>query len=193
MTPPAGAPQRQHRICRAVLVGLGVAGVLAAHAAPHRPASGQATGRAAGQAVTGIVTAISDGDTVRVATVSGEDLGRVRLLGIDAPELAHDGRPGQCWATQSRTALVELVPVGSSVELVPDPTQADRDSSGRLLRYLYRGGRDIQQVLVTQGHARAFWPHGPGTQAVAYRQAAAGAEHGHRGLWAACPSGGAPR
>lgn len=144
--------------------------------------------------VVGIVIAIIDGDTIRARDRDGQDLGRIRLLGIDAPELAHGESPQQCWAARAKARLAQLAPVGATIRLRPDPTQADRDDAyGRRLRYLLVDGRDIQEILLVEGQARPFWPEGPGTQATTYRQSAQQAERNGRGLWAACATEGASR
>lgn len=137
----------------------------------------------------GRISAISDGDTVRVMASDGTDLGRVRLLGINAPELGHDDQAEQCWAAQARQALARVVPVGSAVQLVADPTQSDRDGYGRLLRYLVQGDVDVQEVMLRQGAARPFWPAGAGTRSALYNLAATTAQQTKRGLWEACPKG----
>jgi len=82
-------------------------------------------------AVVGIVTAVSDGDTIRARDRDGQDLGRIRLLGIDDPELAHGESPERCWAARAKAGLAQLAPVGTTVQLRPDPTQVDRDRYGR--------------------------------------------------------------
>lgn len=133
-----------------------------------------------------VIAWITDGDTVRVVDRAGADLGRIRLLGVDAPELAHDGQPEQCEALQARARLSQYAPVGTIATLVPDPSQADRDSHGRLLRYLVVNGRDVQEGLVRDGLARAYWPSRPGQRAPSYRTAEASAEAGRRGLWGVC-------
>ena len=137
----------------------------------------------------GTITPVTDGDTVHVNDQNGRDLGRIRLLGINAPELAHDGAGAQCWAEQSRARLAQLTPISVTVRLVPDPTQGDRDTHWRLLRYLLVDDVDVQEVLLAEGHATAFWPKGPGLHAGNYLQAVQHAEHDQRGLWAACPNG----
>ena len=88
-------------------------------------------------------TASGDGDTVRVKGPEERDLGRIRLLGVNAPEFAHDDISAQCWSKQAHTRLAELTPIGSSVRLVLDPTQADRDAYGRLLRYVLIDDVDV--------------------------------------------------
>ena len=142
-------------------IGLGLAAAIVPHAVAPKALSSAPVS-------SGRISAISDGDTVRVTFSDGTDLGRIRLLGINAPELGHDGQSGQCWAAQARDTLSRIVPVGSTVQLVADPTQADRDVYGRLLRYLVQDGLDVQEALLRQGAARPFWPAGAGTRALLY-------------------------
>lgn len=49
------------------------------------------------------VDTVVDGDTIR-ATVNGRDE-RIRLLGIDAPELARDGKPAEKCAEDAKRFL----------------------------------------------------------------------------------------
>lgn len=94
------------------------------------------------------VTKIIDGDTVVVA---GGD--HVRLLGIDADEPA-----GACHEA-AKTRLTELV-YGKELELRPD--QSDKDQYGRLLRYLFLDGQNINFLLVGEGLAVCrFYPDNP--------------------------------
>lgn len=171
-----------HRLS-VTLLGLGVAAAIVAHAAPAAGPSAPSPAAV----LTGRISAISDGDTVWVTASDGTELGRVRLLGINAPELGHADQPEQCWAAHARDALSRIVPVGSAVQLVADATQADRDVYVRPLRYLVQGDMDIQDALLRQGAARPFWPTGTGARAALYNLAAAEAQHAQRGLWAACP------
>ena len=173
-----------HRLS-VTLLGLGVAAVIVAHAVPAAVPSAPSPAAV----LTGRISAISDGDTVRVTASDGTDLGRVRLPGINAPELGHDDQPEQCWAAHAREALARIVPVGSAVQLVADPAQADRDVYGRPQRYLVRGDVDVQQTLLRQGAARPFWPTGAGARAALHNLAVTEAQHAQRGLWAACPEG----
>jgi endonuclease YncB( thermonuclease family) len=80
------------------------------------------------------VVSIVDGDTLRVETLAGRDLGRVRLLGVDAPDVAHSAEPADCYADAATNQLERLAPIGSTVDLTPDTAQGDRNQYGRLLR-----------------------------------------------------------
>ncbi|UUW88596.1 thermonuclease family protein [Pimelobacter simplex] len=110
------------------LIGLAAAAILALtvggiKAALPRAQTGHDPGE--GETTQVRVTAVLDGDTIRVETTGGRQLGRIRRLGIDAPEVAHPPEPAECYADQATDMLEELAPVGSTVELVtapPSPT-----------------------------------------------------------------------
>ena len=82
-----------------------------------------------------ICTAV-DGDTLR-----GPEIGRVRLLGIDAPEMAGHCRKGRVCAfghpVQSKTHLAKLVRRGVIILLVT------RDRYGRTVAQVYVGRKNI--------------------------------------------------
>jgi endonuclease YncB( thermonuclease family) len=113
-----------------------------------------------------------DGDTL---VVSGE---RVRLLGIDAPELdqtcALDGKAWACGAW-ARAALRDLVR-GSDVVCSTD----GRDRFDRLIGRCRIGDRDLGGTLVRNGAAFAYVRY---STAYVPEQELARAEG--RGLWAA--------
>jgi len=74
--------------------------------------------------------------------------------------VAHPPEPAECYAdaaTATATAtLSDLAPVGSTVVLISDPTQADRDSYDRLLRYVDHDGNDVARELLAAGAARLY-------------------------------------
>jgi micrococcal nuclease len=83
-----------------------------------------------------------DGDTVEL--VNGQ---RVRLLGIDAPE------KGQHYYFEAGERLGQLVE-GKEVFLEKDVS--DRDSYGRLLRYVYVGSLFVNLEMVEEGYTKTF-------------------------------------
>ncbi|MCU0652880.1 MAG: thermonuclease family protein [Candidatus Pacebacteria bacterium] len=92
-----------------------------------------------------VVTKIIDGDTL---IVSGGD--HVRLLGVDSDE---KGYP--CFDA-ARLRLEELV-LSKTVRLEPDAQ--DKDQYGRLLRYVFYNGENINEKIVAEGLAVArFYP-----------------------------------
>lgn len=129
----------------------------------------------------GLVTNVSDGDTVRVELEGGREE-RVRLLGIDAPELG----PAECFARESAARAHELAD-GERVRLVPDSTQDERDRFGRLIAYVVLdGGKDLGRQLVAEGYASVFVFDRAFERVDSYRAAETTARSGRRGLWRTC-------
>jgi len=91
-----------------------------------------------------VVERVADGDTF-----SCRDGRRVRLLGIDTPELAQ-GEPGR----QAHAALRRLLPKGTTVRLERDV--APRDRFGRELAYVWTGTRLVNEALVREGWAMLY-------------------------------------
>ena len=87
-----------------------------------------------------VVTRIVDGDTIECRRV-----GRVRLIGIDTPEMS------QRYGGDARQALARLIPVASIAALEPDVESRDR--YGRLLGYVWTDGRLVNWAMVRQGWA----------------------------------------
>jgi micrococcal nuclease len=134
----------------------------------------------AGSSLTGAtVDHVYDGDTLTLT--SGY---RVRLLQIDTPELGS----GECYSRAARTALVNLAPPGSRVELETDASLDKVDRYGRLLRYIHRGPLNVNLQLVKRGDAAPYFYDGDrGKYALELLAAARKAKTAKRGLWGACP------
>lgn len=170
------------RTRRTTTIGIGatlVAGVLAAGC----------NGATADDAATAVVEHIVDGDTIDVR-LDG-DIERVRLLGIDTPEIAHAGtgdRPGnraECFGDEAHAFTAAVVPPGTIVHLERDVV--GRDDYGRLLAYVRRDdGVELNYELVRQGYARPLTiaPNVAGRDR--FVQAARDAERDGAGLWTAC-------
>lgn len=131
------------------------------------------------------VTYVSDGDTI-VGRAQGVQV-RVRLLGVDAPELAHDGVPAACGAGAARAALRQLVG-GRTVTLVRDAHADRRDRFGRELGYVELGGADAAATLLRAGLVEAWYPASEPTpeRDRAYRRLERDARAARRGSWATC-------
>lgn len=128
------------------------------------------------------VTRVIDGDTITARDANGEDLGRIRLLGLDAPELDQD----ECWASEARDAATNLLD-GETVTLVPDPKNDDRDTYDRLLRHVdLENGTDATHDLIENGHAPATSNPRQHTRHHDYQEADDTAQNAQRGLWSHC-------
>jgi endonuclease YncB( thermonuclease family) len=131
---------------------------------------------------TGNVVRVTDGDTLRVRLRGGAHVS-VRMLGIDTPER------GRCGADAATANLRRLAPVGSTVHLVSDRTQAAKDRYGRLLRYVQRQGgyADLSFRQAWDGFTRPY-AFG-GRPVVRHRQYVRAIDHARdhaRGAWHGC-------
>ena len=121
---------------------------------------------------------MTDGDTLRL-----RDGRRIRLLQIDAPEKLE-----QCYGLQATVALSRLAPEGTQVRLVADPRLDRRDSFGRLLRYVFAEGRNVNLELVRTGAASPYlYRNERGRYSGSLLEAARDARAAERGYWGACP------
>jgi micrococcal nuclease len=105
---------------------------------------------AAAWAGQGLVDYVADGDTLFLA-----DRTRVRLVGIDAPELGRDGAPDGLGAREARDFL-ERNALGRTVALRVD----GRDHYGRLLALAFAPGAEesLNMALLRAGLAY-YYPH----------------------------------
>lgn len=124
----------------ALVLAIGALGVAAvgAELLPDRPSS----------TTSGADVYVIDGDTIRLP--DGE---RVRLLGIDAPEMPPRSACEQeaALALDAKARLLSLVRAG---ELKLYAGKDDRDRYGRLLRRVEANGEDLGQTLVREGLAQ---------------------------------------
>jgi micrococcal nuclease len=77
----------------------------------------------------GVVERVVDGDTIDLR-IGGHDE-RVRLIGIDTPELHTDSGVPECFAVEAARFTAGALPIGSEVRLERDIV--GRDDYGRLL------------------------------------------------------------
>jgi micrococcal nuclease len=102
------------------------------------------------------VAQVVDGDTLVL-----EGGLKVRVLGIDAPEMEKQGQPAEFLAHKSRAALKEMT-LGQTVRLEYDRQRYDH--YGRVLAFLFLSDNTfINAELVRQGLARVYF-HQPNTR-----------------------------
>lgn len=139
---------------------------------------------------TGQVVRVSDGDTIVVASHGFET--RVRLVGIDTPEVY--GPRVECGAREASAATKALLPAGVTVTVTvtSDPTQAVRDRYGRILGFVYAGARagtpvgSVNYRLVADGLAYTYIYRGLAfSGAAAFLAAQKRAVGARRGVWGA--------
>lgn len=95
---------------------------------------------------------VVDGDTVYVL-IEGKRT-KVRLLNVDAPEIAHRDRAGECFGKEAADYLSDRLPRGATVQLEFDAERQDR--YGRTLARVSHNGESINEALIASGHATAM-------------------------------------
>jgi len=143
--------------------------------------------RRGGSALAGRVTYVIDGDTVVVRLDSQQPV-HVRLIGINTPEIAHFGKPGECFGIRA-ASLTRRLALGRRVLLQAGRERHDR--YGRLLAYVrvLGGPADLERTLLVRGaaHTLAIAPNTD--RAAVYAQLESAARQAGRGLWGACAPG----
>ncbi len=90
---------------------------------------------------------VIDGDTVILT-----DKRHIRLIGINTPEIHHDGSPPEPGAIKARAQLIELLGSNKHISLKYDKERKDRH--GRTLAHLFLpNGKNIQAGLLEMGLA----------------------------------------
>jgi len=124
-----------------------------------------------------VVKHVIDGDTVILA-----DDRHIRLIGINAPEIGHDGRPAQPGADQAYHYLKSLLYTHKTINLHYDRQHLDRYK--RTLAHLFlEDGTNVQALLLANGLATTLTIP-PNLEFVdCYETSAANAEAHRIGLW----------
>ena len=103
---------------------------------------------------------VADGDTFHVR-LDGKEF-KIRLLLIDTPETAKEGKAAQPFADQAKQRKEELLKKAKKVEGKFDVGDYT-DKYGRALMYVYLDGKLLQQTLVEESLARVGYAHPPNT------------------------------
>lgn len=172
-------PQRRTNITTAIgSLALGVLAGCASDGAHPLPGDGP----------NATVVRVIDGDTIEVDVAGRRE--RVRLLGIDTPEIPHaagDDRPatpGECFGDEATAFAADLLPAGTQVRLERDVV--GRDHYDRILAHVYRDAVHVNLELVRQGFATPLTIEPNGVHRGSIVAAATAAEQADVGLWSTC-------
>jgi micrococcal nuclease len=132
----------------------------------------------------GVITRVIDGDTVDVDIGGHEE--RVRMIGIDTPELHTDTGAAECFAGEALDFTTAQLPAGTQVRLERDVV--GRDDYGRLLAYVFRRDDDalVNEAIVANGYARPLTIAPNEAYRDRFVAAAGAAEAADLGLWKVC-------
>jgi endonuclease YncB( thermonuclease family) len=135
---------------------------------------------ASGNQQTARVISVSDGDTLVVEIAGVRE--RVRLIGIDTPEIGSRGGAPEFFAQEAKAFTMSLA-ADVEVRLVDDPENTDRDVYDRLLRYVYLpDGRLLNALILEGGYGHAYTRY-PFSKSDEFRDLERAARSGGAGLW----------
>jgi len=129
------------------------------------------------------VVRVVDGDTFDIDAADGDSPNtRIRLWGVDTPEIAHGGKPDMYFGPEAARFAHESLD-GSTVHIVLSPLDT-RGRYGRLLAYVFleRGDVMFNELLIERGYAYADsrFKHHYDDQ---FKQAEKRARRAGMGLW----------
>ncbi|WP_135303852.1 lamin tail domain-containing protein [Haloarcula amylovorans] len=141
------------------------------------------------------VTAVVDGDTIRIEYDNGTR-DTVRLVGVDTPEVNAENDPAEFEGVPTTAAGSECLRgagidasnfaknrlLGETVEIAFDPATERRGYYDRLLAYVVVDDRLFNYRLVTTGHARVY-DESPFTRKDRFLEAESAAREARKGLW----------
>ncbi len=141
---------------------------------------------------TGRIERILDGDTFRFTEDGASGWVKVRLLGVNTPEVTgfnniHFDR-NMCGAQEALALLDRLIPAGTRVQLRSNSKESS--NKGRILRYVFAFNEqtgqydiDVQAAVAESGLAAWFTIDQEAAMSYPYRLIIERAQRGGRGIW----------
>lgn len=127
------------------------------------------------------VVDVVDGDTIDVRRLGSRKMYRVRLVGIDTPEV-YGGKECGGEAASRRLRLMAK----GFVRVRTDPTQPKRDRYNRLLAYVSKGRKDLNKRMISLGLAKVNVVGQRFSAYRSYKRAQVRARAARRGTWGMC-------
>ena len=125
---------------------------------------------------------VVDGDTVDVQFEDGST-DRLRLIGIDTPEVVDPRKSVQCFGREASAHAHELLD-GQTVSVQRDPSQGNRDIYNRLLAYIWLpDGHNFGEVMIADGYAHEYTYSLPYAYRDSFKAAQDNAIANQLGLW----------
>lgn len=127
------------------------------------------------------VSKVVDGDTIWVDHYGRRE--KVRLIGLDTPEVVDPRKPVQCFGLQASEQAKSIL-TGQSVYLDSDASQDTVDKYGRTLAYVWTtSGRLFNLDMIADGYAHEYTYRVPYRYQQDFKAAQADARTQARGLW----------
>lgn len=105
--------------------------------------------------IAGKVLAIHDGDTLTLLPSGETKKVKLRLLGVDTPEIDFNGFSQGEVAIHARDFLKSLLPINANIKI--ELAQNGTDSNGRYLGIIIYEGRDLNAQILEAGWGVAYF------------------------------------
>ena len=130
------------------------------------------------------IVKVTDGDTVQVL-IDGEKI-KVRIIGIDTPEIVSTTEPVQCFGQES-SAYAEDLLGGSSVYLEYDESQGLLDKYDRTLAHVWMEDKTLYAAeAISNGFGREYTYAADYKYKELYLDDQSKAKENSVGLWGSC-------
>ena len=126
------------------------------------------------------VTKVVDGDTIWVDM--GGKTAKIRFIGVNTPETVSSSTPVQCYGPEASN-YVKTRLTGQNVMLESDSSQGNTDYYGRLLRYVYINGENLNFLLIKYGYGFEYTFKSAYKYQELFMAAETEAKANLRGLW----------
>lgn len=142
------------------------------------------------------VERVVDGDTLDILMNGKKE--RVRLIGLDTPEVVDPRKTVQCFGKEASEKAKQILN-GASVRIETDPSQGLRDKYGRLLAYIFPEtsydapmyGRTLErhtlsfnEYMIAEGYGHEYTYRLPYKYQREFKAAERSAREARKGLWA---------
>lgn len=133
------------------------------------------------------VKKIVDGDTIEI--IVNTKTVKVRLIGLDTPEIVDPRRPVMCFGKEASNEAKKIL-AGQSVRIETDPSQDTYDKYGRLLAYVYAPanvtpeGILVNKYMISEGFGHEYTYNLPYKYQKEFKAAERSARENQKGLWA---------
>jgi len=128
----------------------------------------------------GTVIRVVDGDTIEV--YENKKIEKIRLIGVNTPETVDPRKDVQCYGLEASMFLKKELE-GNQVALESDISQTEKDTYGRLLRYVYLKGTNINKKIIEEGYGFEYTYKTPYKFQKEFKEAEENAKKDEKGLW----------
>ncbi|MBR3204430.1 thermonuclease family protein [Candidatus Saccharibacteria bacterium] len=130
-----------------------------------------------------LVSEVIDGDTVDIL-INGVET-RIRLIGVDTPETKHPDKAAECFGEEATEYLRKML-TNKTVKIEADESQDDKDTYGRLLRYIWVDGENLNYLIIRNGFGFEYTFEEAYKYQEKFKQAEFEARTAKMGLWKKC-------